>query len=253
MKSFQGEIQTIQAPVSKTVQSTPVNGNFSVAFNSQKRQLQPLHISAHADNVPFKTLLSGLGIDSVLDGTASIDFRAGFTAEPMEQLKQSLTGAVKMRLNHAALEGVDLASGLDALRTVAVADKQSAHFVFDRTVSTLFDTVELEVKLDGGLAHVTRLNMVAPSLTIREGKPAIINLGNDTLDMAASVHFLGPQSLTTKRVTLQVRSLTIPLRLTGSIMQPEVTIQWAALDRDSNGRLLREKLLSPSNQGIQKK
>ncbi len=253
MKSFQGEIQTIQAPVSKTVQSTPVNGNFSVAFNSQKRQLQPLHISAHADNVPFKTLLSGLGIDSVLDGTASIDFRAGFIAGPMTQVKQSLSGTVKMRLDHAALEGANLATGLDALRSAAVADKQSAHFIFDRSESTLFDTVELEVKMDGGLAHVTRLNMVAPSLTIREGKPAMINLGNDTLDMAASVHFLGLQSLTTKRVTLQVRSLTVPLRLTGSIMQPEVSIQWAALDRDSNGRLLREKLLSPSNQGIQKK
>jgi len=263
MKALQGEIQTIQAPVSKTVQTTPVKGNLSVVLDSRKGQVRPLHIAAQAENIPFTTLLSGFGIDSVLDGTASIDLRAGLTVGSMPQVRQSLTGTVKMKMNHAALEGIDLASGLDALRNVAISEKRSSHSVLDRSTRTLFDMVEVDLKIDAGLAQVTRLNMTAPSLTIRQGKPAFINFNNETLDLAVQLQFLGLQSLATKRVTIQVRSLMVPLHLTGSISQPDVSIQWAALDRDPIGRVLKDKLLSPTldsrgtanpfNQGIQKK
>ncbi len=263
MKKLQGEVQTIQAPVAKTLLTMPVNGSLSVTFDSRIDASLPIHIAGQADNLPFAALLAGLGVESILDGNAAIDFRVRYAADSLPLLKQSLVGTMQLRLKNARLAGIDLGAGLDTLRSIAVTDKSLTRFVPDRSKHTLFDTAEFDLRLDGHVAQVTRLKMLAPGWTINQAAPGKINFQDDSMDMAVLLHLLGPQSLTTKRVTIQVRSLMVPLRLTGPISHPDVAIQWAVLDRDPIGRALKDKLISPPvelrnmanppNQGTQKK
>ncbi len=262
MKKLQGEVQTIQAPVAKTLLTMLVNGSMVVTFDSRKDTSLPIHIAGQADNLPFATLLAGLGVESILDGNAAIDFRVRLAAGSLPLIKQSIMGTMQLRLKNASLVGIDLGAGLDTLRSIAVSDKSFTSVVPDRSKQTPFDTAQLDLRLDGSVAHVTRLKMLAPGWTINQAAPGKINLQDDTMDMGVLLHLLGPQSLTTKRVTIQVRSLTVPLRLSGPITHPDVAIQWAALDRDPIGRALKDKLTSPAaetrntatspNQGTQK-
>lgn len=263
MTALQGEVQALDAPVAKTLLTVPVNGRVSVVIDPARDASLPIHIAGQADNLPLATLLSGVGIESVLDGNAAIDFRFKLAPGPMQQLNQSLVGTTQLRLKNASLAGIDLGAGLDALRAKAVTDKSSANFALDRSKHTLFDTAEFDLRLDRDVAYVSRLKMLAPGWTIHQSAPGKINLQNDTIDIALLVNLLGPQSLTAKRVTIQVRSLAVPLQVTGPLTQPLVTIQWAVLDRDPIGRALKDKLITPSveirnlatppNQGIQKK
>lgn len=241
---FVGDVQTIQAPSFKSVMTAPVKGDFSFSLEPRLNHKFPLSFDAQAENIPFATVLSGFGVDSNLDGDAAVEIRSRFAPGSWYQMGQSVSGAVKLRLKQASLRGVDLSAGLDALRTIAVADKPSVSLASDRTKRTIFDAVELDLKVESGIANVTRFNMIAPGWNVKQGSPGKINFLNDTLDMNVWLHLSGPQSLTAKRVTIQVRSLLVPLHVTGDIASPQVNIQWAAIDRDPIGRALKEKLLS---------
>jgi hypothetical protein len=263
MKALQGEVQTLLAPVAKTLLTMPFRGRLSVVIDPAKDAPLPIHVVGQADNLPFAALLASVGMESVLEGNAAIDFRVGFAPAPMPQLKQSLLGTAQLRLANASLAGVDLGAGLDALRAIAVTDKPGVAFVLDRSKHTLFDTAEFELRLDRDVVHLQRVKMLAPGWTIQQASPGKINLHNDTIDIALLLNLLGPQSLTIKRATIQVRSLMVPLQVKGPVTQPEVSIQWTALDRDPLGRALKDKLTipsaelrslaSPPNQGTQKK
>ena len=57
------------------------------------------------------------------------------------------------------------------------------------------------------------------------------------------LHLLGPQRITAGKVTVEVRSLVVPLRLTGALNNPYVNIDWKDLERDRLGKALRQKLI----------
>ena len=244
MRALQGEVQTLEAPVAKTLFTMPVSGRLSVVMHPGEDD--PFHVIGQADNLPLATLLNMMGIQSILDGNAAIDFRVGLAPGPMQPFKQSLTGTVKLRLNHASLAGFDLGDGLDALQSIVATDKSSAGFVLDRSKQTSFETAEFDLQLDRNILNLQRVKMLAPGWTLQQASPGKINLQNDTIDIALLLHLFGSQSLTTKHVTIQVRSLMVPLYVRGPVSQPEVSIQWAALDHDSIGRALKDKLTIPS-------
>jgi len=263
MKALQGDVQTIQAPVAKTLHSTAVNGSLSIQMDAAQDRSLPIHIVGKMDNFSLATLLAGFEIESILDGNAAINFRLRLAAGKLQQQKQSLSGTLQMRLNNASLIGIDLGSGLDAMRAVVARDNSAGKFVLDRSLRTLFDTVEFDLRFDQSVASVSRLKMLSSGWSVQQSAPGQINLHDDTIDVPVLLRLAGQQSLTTKRVTIQVRSLSIPLRVTGSASQPEISIQWAALDHDPIGRALKDQLISPSpeprnsasppNQKLQKK
>ena len=262
LKALQGEVQTLEAPVVKTLLTVPVSGHLSVVINPSKDAPSPIQVVGQADNLPFATLLASMGLQSVLDGNAAIDFRLGFAPGFLQQLKQLMTGTVRVRLNNASVAGFDLGQGLDALREMVATDRPLAGVVLDRSKHTLFDQAEFELRLDRDIVHLQAVKMLAPGWTIQQASPGKINFQNDTIDIGLLLNLLGPQSLTTKRVTIQVRSLMVPLYLKGPLSQPELSIQWAALEHDPIGRALKDKLTipsaeprntaSPPNQGTQK-
>ena len=63
------------------------------------------------------------------------------------------------------------------------------------------------------------------------GKPAELNLRDGTTNLGVILHLLGPQRVTAGKVTVEVRSLVVPLRLTGALNNPYVNIDWKEVER----------------------
>lgn len=248
LSALQGEMQVLQVPVSKNMLSMPVKANLSFAYDFRNNARLPFSLAMHAENLDFANWLSEFGIDSILEGNATLDLQTRFASGSMSDIAQSLQGNLKLQVQQAALQGIDLSAGLDALQASTSIDKNKISIPFDRSKRTSFDTVDLELKLEAGLANVARLDMRAPDWTIKQGSPAAINFQNESLDMAVLLQLLSPQTLTTRRAVIQVRSLLIPLYLTGSFKQPEISIQWTVLDRDPLGRALKAKLLNTTEE-----
>ena len=250
LTAVQGELQIMQAPVSKTLQTLPIQGVFSLSYDHNRARPRPLGVEVHAENLPFATLLTAVGIESLLDGNATLDFKARLSPGTFEQMQQSLEGQARINLRQAWLHGIDLALGFDALRQIVATDSPALSLDHASARRTPFDRVEVDLKLGSGIANITRLNMTAPGWTIRQGSPAKINFQQGTLDIVAWLQMLGPQSLTVRNVTILVRSLLVPLQLRGPVSRPDVGIQWSALERDPMGRALKDKLLNaPAESG----
>ncbi len=244
LPALEGEIQTLQSAASKSLKTIPVKAKLFASLDHQARVRQPLVLKAEIEHMPFATALSGLGVDSLMDGVANVSVDLKMAAGSIAEVEKSLTGTAQLRLSQASVRGVDLSAGLDALRSLASQTLPGEPFQGDATQRTSFDSVELDLRLANSIATVSRLNMLAPDWRVTLASPAKINLQDGTVDLVAALQLLTPQSLTVKRLTVQVRSLLVPLHLTGSLNRPAVNIQWASLDRDPVGRALKEKLLN---------
>jgi uncharacterized lipoprotein YbaY len=246
LPALEGEVQTLQSAAAKSLRTIPVKAKLFVSLDPQPRVRQPLVLNAEIENLPFATALSSLGIESLMDGQANVVVNLKMATGTLSTVEQSLTGQAQLRLSRASVQGVDLSAGLEALRALASPTLRGEHFQGDATQRTSFDSVDVDLRLAQSIATVTRLNMIAPDWRVTLASPAKINLQNGTIDLVAAMQLLTPQSVTLKRFTVQVRSLLIPLHLTGSIKRPAVNIQWSVLDRDPVGRALRENLLNIS-------
>ena len=263
ISGFQGDVQTLQTPTPKTILSTPIRGSFSTTLDVKQSAALPLNISAQLDGVPFATLLSSFGIDSIVDGNAAIELKARLAPGAWSRVLETSVGTAQFRLRPASIQGFDLSSGLDALRVLASTDMQVASGAAEGVGRSQMDDFDLALKFDSGVAQITRLNMTAPGWNVKQGSPGQINLKNNTLDTMVWLQFLSPQTLTIKRATIQVRALRVPVTLTGDVLRPSLGIQWATIERNPVGRALKENLLNlpsesrsggtPSAQGIQKK
>ncbi len=244
MPALEGEIQTLQSSAAKSLRSIPVKGKLFVSVDHRAGIVQPLTLKGEVENMPFATALSSLGVDSLLDGVGAVAVDMKMATRTLAQAEQSLTGTAQLRLKQGSVQGVDLSGGLNALRSLALPTIQEAPFKGDPAKRTIFDSIDVDMRVAHNLVTVSRLNMLAPDWRVTLASPGQINLQNGTVDLVASLQLLTAQSLTVKRLTIQVRSLQVPLHLTGSIRQPAVNIQWSVLDRDPVGRALREKLLN---------
>ena len=65
-----------------------------------------------------------------------------------------------------------------------------------------------------------------------------------------TLYLRNPQPLTVGKVTVDVRSLVVPLRLSGPLSDPVVNIDWKDLGRDRLGMALRQKLLEGTGAGV---
>ena len=202
------------------------------------------------ESIPFSNAWTGLGIDSPLDGVANVQFDLKGTAGGTAKFEESLAGTVQLKIEDAAVRGIDFAEGLEALRAIAKPSAEGLQFKGNPAKRTRFETVDLAMRVNGPLATLTKLELNGSNWRLGLGKPAEVNLRDGTADLGVTLYLRNPQPLTVGKVTVDVRSLVVPLRLSGSLSDPVVNIDWKDLGRDRLGMALRQKLLEGTGAGV---
>ncbi len=202
------------------------------------------------ESIPFSSAWTGLGIDSPLDGVANVQFDLKGTAGGAAKFEESLAGTVQLKIEDAAVRGIDFAEGLEALRAIAKPSAEGLQFKGNPAKRTRFETVDLAMRVDGPLATLTKLELSGSNWRLGLGKPAEVNLRDGTADLGVTLYLRNPQPLTVGKVTVDVRSLVVPLRLSGPLSDPVVNIDWKDLGRDRLGMALRQKLLEGTGAGV---
>ena len=220
-----------------------IKGNLAVSVSGKPRDPQPLSIRARFESIPFGLAWTGMDIESPLDGMASLDLDLKATDGSWAKAQDSVAGTVQLKIEEAAIRGIDFAEGLNALRAIAKPSAEGVRFKGDPAKRTEFDNVEVGLRVDGAVASVTKLHMHGTNWRVALGKPAEVNLRDGTANLGVILHLLGPQRITAGKVSVEVRSLVVPLRLTGALNNPYVNIDWPDLERDHLGKALRQKLL----------
>lgn len=220
-----------------------VKGNVALADSGKAHDPRPLSIKGRFESIPFGTAWSGMDVESPLDGMASLDLDLKAADGSWAKAQESLAGIVQLKIEQAAIRGIDFSERLDALRAIARPSAEGAQFKGDPAKRTEFENVEVGLRVDGTMANITRLSMHGSNWRVALGKPAEVNLSDGTANLGVILHLLGPQRITSGKVSVEVRSLVVPLRLTGALNNPHVNIDWPDLERDHLGKALSQKLL----------
>lgn len=211
---------------------------------------QSISIRGGFESIPLNEASTGFGIDSPLDGVAHVQFDFKGVAGGPAKFEESLVGTVQLRIEDAAVRGIDFAEGLEALRAIAKPSAEGVQFKGDPAKRTQFETVDLAMRVNGPLATLTKLELNGSNWRLGLGKPAEVNLRDGTANLGVTLHLRNPQPITVGKVSVEVRSLVVPLRLSGPLTDPVVNIDWKDLGRDRLGMALRRKLLEGAGTGV---
>ena len=220
-----------------------IKGNLAVSDSGKAGDPRPLSLRGRFESIPFGLAWTGMNTESPLDGMANLDLDLKAADGSWAKAQDSVAGTVQLKIEDAAIRGIDFAQGLDALRTIAKPSAEGGRFIGDPAKHTEFDNVEIGLRVEGKMASITKLDMDGYNWRVTLGKPAELNLRDGTTNLGVILHLLGPQRITAGKVSVEVRSLVVPLRLTGALNNPHVNIDWPDLERDRLGKALRQKLL----------
>src|SRR5690606_12100585 len=81
----------------------------------------------------------------------------------------------------------------------------------------------------------------APLLRVTEGKPATINLIEETLDVVVLARVVNTSTGQGGKALEELRDIAIPIHISGSFHDPTYDIRWAQVSSDALKRALRNE------------
>lgn len=161
-------------------------------------------------------------------GSLTFDLK-GSVADPQDWMR-TLGGNAQLKMRDGALKGINL---LQALRGINEAIRTSFRVPIELPASggqagsrTAFTSLDSNLALEKGVATVKSLNVAAPYLRIREGKPARIALADRSLDVAFNVTVVNTGTGQDGQSLRALQGVTIPVRLHGAMTSPDYEIRW---------------------------
>lgn len=166
------------------------------------------------DTISFQKLL----------GTADLNLNAKTQGQALDDWLQGLTGLARFTFRNGAVKGIDIAQTIrEALARIKGEPPPAS------TSSPQTDFTELggTLNLDGGVVRNTDFSAKSPLLRV-EGQGAA-NLLKQTVDYHLTVNIVGTLKGQGGKDLEQLRGLPIPLRFTGKLSEPKLSVDLAGL------------------------
>src|SRR5690606_32751426 len=122
----------------------------------------------------------------------------------------------------------------ELVRSVTKGGAGPGPMEFDKGSETAFSVLEADLLFSKGQGTVRKLNLVSPAVRVSQGKPASIDLVNQQMDVLVNLRVSG--SANEARDLMELRGVTVPLRVTGAFHRPSYQVQW----KDIAGAAVRE-------------
>jgi AsmA protein len=183
---------------------------------------------------PF--LLDFTGKDSV-SGTA--DFSADLDAQgkTIGALRRTLHGSIAASAKNGAVKGFNLGQ---IIRQAQAALAGNPNYTEDSAPETDFATISVSGTLANGVLHSEDLNAASP--LFRVGGVGDINLVTETLDYTAKPSIVETSKGQGGKDLSNLKGVTIPIRLTGSLWKPKYKVDLAAVAREQAKRQVNKEL-----------
>ena len=166
----------------------------------------PLSLTVNADGIQVEPLLTDLEGKSKLSGRASLNAALSAKGQEARRVLSTLAGKASFAVRNGAILGFDLSPEVFSSPEKLMGQGKGQ-------ARTNFDQVSASFVLAGGVAATTDLlASVPPHKVTGQG---FINLGAETLDMKVLATF--------------AKLAPIPVRLTGPLASPHVSVDAAAL------------------------
>jgi len=206
------------APHSANLYGGTLAGSLSADANGNRIALKEL-----AQNVAIGALLRDAAQKDVLDGRGNVTLDVQAAGGSVSALKKALAGSARVEMKDGAIKGVNLA---DSARNVksALGAKQSKP---DSSQKTDFSEMSASFKIAGGVARNDDLKAASPFL--RLGGAGNLDIGNNAIDYLAKATLAATSKGQGGRETANVAGITIPVKLSGALDNPQWNVDYSAL------------------------
>lgn len=206
------------APHSASLYGGTLAGALSADANGNK-----LHVRETAQNVGLGALLRDVAQKDVLDGRGNVTLDVQSSGGTVTALKKALAGSARVEMKDGAINGVNLA---DSARNVksALGAKQAKP---DPSQKTDFSEMSASFKIAGGVAHNDDLKAASPFL--RLGGAGKLDIGNNAIDYLAKATLAATTKGQGGRDASNVAGITIPVKLSGPLDNPNWHVDYSAL------------------------
>lgn len=205
----------------------------------------------------LKQDLTGVNIQQVLATFADFDrllgtgnISADLTARggTLDELQQTVSGMLKLRLADGAWQGINIGKVLRESRAMLQGGLQTRGSV--SAEKTDFSELTASVNLLNGVARNDDLSAKSPLFRL-SGKGEA-NLPRQTLDYRVQASLVGTSQGQGGREADQLHGLTIPLRISGPFASPSYTLDFAAMLKESTKAQLEAQKQQLQQQAQQK-
>lgn len=180
-------------------------------------------VKENLQNVALGPLLRDAAQKDVIEGRGNITLDVNATGASVAALKKTLAGSARVDVKDGAIKGVNLA---DSARNVksALGAKQTKP---DPSQKTDFSEMSASFKIANGVARNDDLKAASPFL--RLGGAGNLDIGNNTIDYLAKATLAATTKGQGGRDAANVTGLTIPVKLTGALDNPQWNVDYSAL------------------------
>ncbi len=202
-------------------------GTLAGSLSAQATATPTFAIKQNLAGVNLGPLLKdGANIDTLEGkGTVALDLTAqGATADA---LKKALNGTAAVTLVDGALKGIDLGATVRNAKNAVRQLRGRELLPSAKSEKTDFSEAKGTFNVKNGVASNNDLSIKSPLL--RVGGEGTIDIGNDRLDYTVRATVVNASAGQGGQDVADLKGVTVPVRLTGSLAAPQYTVDYAAV------------------------
>jgi AsmA protein len=182
-----------------------------------------IHVKETAQNVAVGALLRDAAQKDMLEGRGNVSLDVQSAGGTVTALKKALAGSARVEMKDGAIKGINLAESARNAKS-ALGMKQTKA---DPSQKTDFSEMSASFKIANGVAHNDDLKALSPFL--RLGGAGNLDIGNNVIDYLAKATLAATAKGQGGRDVGQVAGVTIPVKLTGALDNPQWNVDYSAL------------------------
>ncbi|MEO8145245.1 MAG: AsmA family protein, partial [Betaproteobacteria bacterium] len=206
------------APHSANLYGGKLSGSIGADANGNRIQ-----VKEDIQNVAVGPLLRDYARKDMLEGHGNIVFDVQTAGGTTLALKRALAGSARVQVKDGAIKGINLAEGARNVKS-ALGAKTTKN---DPSQKTDFSELSASFAIKNGVAHNDDLKAQSPFL--RLGGAGNLDIGNNGIDYLAKATLAATTKGQGGRDIANVAGVTIPVKLSGALDNPEWNVDYSAL------------------------
>ncbi|WP_137937191.1 AsmA family protein [Chitinivorax sp. B] len=244
LKAGNGQVQL--APFSLNLFGGNLAGSASATTTAAPRFV----LNPKASNVDIGKMVATLAKNDRLEGHGNLQANLTTQGGNVDQLTRNLNGNFAAQMRDGSIKGINIGATLRQAK--ATMSQMSGEQVKPASATEKTDFAELAASfaIRNGIAHNEDLSAKSPLL--RLAGAGDINLPEKTLDYLLKASIVGTSKGQEGRDLDQLKGVTVPVRVKGSLLAPTYALDYRDLLQDTAKAKLNEQL-DKHKQDIQKK
>ena len=206
------------SPYTANLYGGTLEGALSVDADGNK-----VHVKEAAKNVAVGAMLRDMAQKDVLEGRGDLTADVQAAGPTVAAMKKALSGSARVQMKDGAIKGINLAESARNAKA-ALGGKQAKA---DPSQKTDFSEAGASFNIKNGVAHNDDLKVQSPFLRI--GGSGNLDIGNNGIDYLAKTTLAATSKGQGGRDVSNVAGVTIPVKLSGALDNPDWHVDYSAL------------------------